>query len=115
MVDLLFYLLNLKKFICFICLLVVFCNIIFFCNLVCFIAVFNNYLFNGLFEIFCQHITYNEYLPIIIGPSNMAALSLLPSPLALLSYNSSVDAAVSNAFATAALRFGHSMVPTNLR
>ena len=45
----------------------------------------------------------------------MAALSLLPSPVAPLSYNSSVDAAVSSAFATAALRFGHSMVPTNLR
>jgi len=64
-----------------------------------------------------QHITYNEYLPLILGPTTMASLSLLPaggSNFSPLSYNSSVNSAVSNAFATAALRFGHSMVPNNL-
>ena len=60
-----------------------------------------------------QHITYNEYLPLILGPTNMATMKLLPGK-ERLNYNSSLDASVSNAFAAAALRFGHSMVPSNL-
>ena len=59
-----------------------------------------------------QHITYHEYLPIILGHTNMATMSLLPDTK--LSYDSSIDASVSNAFASAALRFGHSMVPNNV-
>ena len=55
-----------------------------------------------------QHITYTEYLPLILGPTFMAEI------LRTERYNSSLDATVSNAFATAAFRFGHSMVPEEL-
>jgi len=61
-----------------------------------------------------QHITYNEYLPLILPPGLLAGLSLLPEHISdspSLSYNASLNAAASNAFATAALRFGHTMVP----
>ena len=51
-----------------------------------------------------QHITYTEYLPLILGPTAMAEI------LNTDRYNSSLDATVSNAFATAAFRFGHSMM-----
>ena len=60
-----------------------------------------------------QHITYNEFLPIILGPTNMAAMKLIPG-IERLNYDSSLDASISNAFATAAQRFGHSMVPNKL-
>ena len=52
-----------------------------------------------------QHITYTEYLPLILGDAIMAEIVTTEQ------YNSSLDASVSNAFATAAFRFGHSMIP----
>ena len=56
-----------------------------------------------------QHITYTEYLPLILGDTVMAEI------VKTKQYNSTLDASVSNAFATAAFRFGHSMIPENLR
>ena len=56
-----------------------------------------------------QHITYTEYLPLILDPAHLAALA---GPL---QYDPKMDASIANSFSTAALRFGHSTVPETLR
>lgn len=48
-----------------------------------------------------QAITYNEFLPALLGPNAM---------LQYQGYNPNINAGISNEFATAAYRFGHSMV-----
>ncbi len=54
-----------------------------------------------------QRITYEEWLPVLLGPNALAAYS---------GYDSGVDAGIRNVFSTAAFRFGHSMLsPTLLR
>nr|XP_022303075.1 thyroid peroxidase-like [Crassostrea virginica] len=61
-----------------------------------------------------QHITYNEWLPRVIGPQYMAQYSLNSLPLGLESYYSYYDTAdpsILNEFSTAAFRFGHSQIP----
>ena len=55
-----------------------------------------------------QVITYNEYLPLLLGPEVAASLSSLP-------YSPSINAAISTEFSCAAFRFGHSMVPNDVR
>ena len=52
-----------------------------------------------------QSITYNEYLPLLLG-SDKAGRMLPPS--------GKINPQISNAFATAAYRFGHSMVNSNI-
>ena len=47
-----------------------------------------------------QHISYNEYIPAVLGDT-------LP---VYQGYNPDVDPSISNVFATAAFRFGHSLV-----
>ena len=49
-----------------------------------------------------QIITYNEFLPVLLGPDAVEPSS--PG------YDSSIDAGVANIFSTAAYRFGHSML-----
>ena len=56
-----------------------------------------------------QHITFTEYLPLILGDYFMNQISEASN------YDSSVDPSVSVAFSTAALRFGHSQIPELLR
>lgn len=51
-----------------------------------------------------QHIIFNEYLPKIIGPSRMSSLRHYHG------YDPTVNPTISNAFATAAYRFGHSQI-----
>ena len=56
-----------------------------------------------------QHITYTEYLPLVLDPAHLAPL------VGPLQYDPQVDASIANSFSTAALRFGHSTVPETLR
>ncbi|KAL3314047.1 hypothetical protein Ciccas_007344 [Cichlidogyrus casuarinus] len=52
-----------------------------------------------------QIITYEEWLPKILGPRGMAMLGQYTG------YNDEVNPTISNEFATAAFRFGHTLVP----
>nr|KAG5697466.1 hypothetical protein BaRGS_029357 [Batillaria attramentaria] len=61
-----------------------------------------------------QNINYGEYLPIILGADVMFDYKLWPGRIDLpirAAYVSSVDPRITNAFSTAAFRFGHSMIP----
>lgn len=51
-----------------------------------------------------QYITYTQWLPLILGPEGTELLGEYKE------YNPNVNPSVSNVFATAALRFGHSMI-----
>ncbi|MEQ9095840.1 MAG: peroxidase family protein [Phycisphaerales bacterium] len=52
-----------------------------------------------------QAITYNEFLPLLLGPDALPPYA---------GYDSSVDPSISNMFAAAAFRMGHSMLPAFL-
>ena len=51
-----------------------------------------------------QHITFEHWLPSIIGEEGMAMIG------GYRGYNASADATISNVFASSAFRFGHTMV-----
>jgi len=56
-----------------------------------------------------QHITYNEFLPIIIGPQQMKRFRLVPLHQGYShDYNINVNPAITNEFSGAAYRMGHS-------
>lgn len=55
-----------------------------------------------------QHITYKHWLPSILGAQGMKTLG------AYGGYKSNLDATISNVFATAALRFGHTLINPEL-
>ena len=58
-----------------------------------------------------QIITYNEYLPAMLGQTFTKRYNLdLASSGYFYGYDASVDASVANEFTTAAFRFGHSMI-----
>ncbi|XP_065567232.1 peroxidase-like [Artemia franciscana] len=57
-----------------------------------------------------QHITYNEYLPLILGRDVLEYYGLVPKTYGYTSYNDSVNGNILNEFATAAYRYGHSTV-----
>ncbi|XP_067615821.1 chorion peroxidase [Eurosta solidaginis] len=58
-----------------------------------------------------QHITYNEYLPAVIGTFQMQRFRLAPEQKGYAQgYNSDVNPAVTNEFSGAAFRMGHSTV-----
>ncbi|XP_076389731.1 salivary peroxidase/catechol oxidase isoform X2 [Megachile rotundata] len=60
-----------------------------------------------------QHITYNEFLPILLGKDVMEKFGLLLEKNAYWDgYDESVNPSVIDAFASAAFRFGHSLLPT---
>uniref|UniRef100_A0A182QP98 Uncharacterized protein n=1 Tax=Anopheles farauti TaxID=69004 RepID=A0A182QP98_9DIPT len=59
-----------------------------------------------------QHITYAEFVPVIVGNETAARMGLLPEPDAHDDpYNATVDASVANVFAGAAFRFAHTLLP----
>ncbi|XP_035219723.1 peroxidase-like isoform X2 [Stegodyphus dumicola] len=61
-----------------------------------------------------QHITYNEYLPIVLGTSLMDYTKLsVPTPQ--YEYNPSINPTLYNVFITAAFRYGHSMIGGQLK
>lgn len=64
-----------------------------------------------------QSIVYYEWLPIYLGRDNMVAYGVLPETTTadhVRDYDSGVDPTVSNAFATAALRFFHNLIAGHL-
>ncbi|XP_072402759.1 salivary peroxidase/catechol oxidase isoform X2 [Diabrotica undecimpunctata] len=59
-----------------------------------------------------QHITYNEFLPILLGHNLMQKYDLLPLKWGYSKkYNDSLNPDIANNFATAAFRFAHSIIP----
>ncbi|CAH3921033.1 unnamed protein product [Pieris brassicae] len=60
-----------------------------------------------------QHITYNEFLPILLGKDVMEKFGLVLEKEGYWNgYDPEVNADVIDAFASAAYRFGHSLLPT---
>ncbi|KAK6621977.1 hypothetical protein RUM44_001784 [Polyplax serrata] len=58
-----------------------------------------------------QHITYNEFLPILLGREYMEKFELTPKEEGQPTlYNEGINPSITNVFATAAFRFGHSLV-----
>lgn len=62
-----------------------------------------------------QHIVYTEYIPTILGRTALVTNGLRGHPTArFFGYDVEVNPSISNVFAAAAFRFGHSQVPNNL-
>ncbi|KAG8323517.1 peroxidase activity protein [Homalodisca vitripennis] len=60
-----------------------------------------------------QHITYNEFLPILLGKEVMDKFGLLLTKEGYWDgYNSEVNPNIIDAFSAAAFRFGHTLLPT---
>nr|XP_045600702.1 peroxidase-like [Procambarus clarkii] len=59
-----------------------------------------------------QHITYNEYVPSLLGPNFMKYLELSPQSegTQVTDYDELVHPDIANEFAAAAFRFGHSQI-----
>ncbi|XP_065303828.1 salivary peroxidase/catechol oxidase-like [Dermacentor albipictus] len=58
-----------------------------------------------------QHITYNEYLPLLLGRQIMKEFDLLLTPRGYSnSYDPELNAGIGNVFAAASYRYGHSLV-----
>ena len=55
-----------------------------------------------------QNIVYGQYLPHILGPKTMVEYGLGIDKAS--TYDPDMDPSITNAFATAAYRFGHSMI-----
>ncbi len=53
-----------------------------------------------------QHITYQDWLPLILGPGRLPAYQ---------AYNAGLDPSIANVFAASAFRFGHTLIQPLLR
>ena len=64
-----------------------------------------------------QHIIYNEWLPEVLGDRFMSRFGLytLSGDTYSQLYRNNIDPRITNAFSTAAFRFGHSLIPGNIR
>ncbi|GFT68225.1 chorion peroxidase [Nephila pilipes] len=59
-----------------------------------------------------QHVTYNEFLPIVLGHQIMKKYDLNPLPKGYYSgYSQKINAGIRAAFQASAYRFGHSLLP----
>ena len=59
-----------------------------------------------------QHMVYNEWLPVVLGKQFMNTYGLFPLSSGFSQdYDTSFDPRITNEFATAAFRFGHSLIP----
>ncbi|XP_060516076.1 lactoperoxidase isoform X2 [Cylas formicarius] len=59
-----------------------------------------------------QHITYNEFLPILLGDRIMKQFQLSPQQYGYFNkYSDHIDPNIANEFATAAFRFAHTIIP----
>lgn len=62
-----------------------------------------------------QQITYNEFLPMVLGKEVMERYSLLGERQGMLNkYNPKLEATLPTSFFAAAFRFGHSLIPNAL-
>ncbi|XP_039283319.1 peroxidase [Nilaparvata lugens] len=62
-----------------------------------------------------QHITYNEFLPIVLGREYMDKFELSPQDKGHTAlYDASLNPGITNVFATAAFRFGHSLIQSHM-
>lgn len=62
-----------------------------------------------------QHVVYQEYLPLIIGPDLADKMGLFPLEDGYYQgYDEQVNASLSNEFAASAFRFGHTLVRNKL-
>lgn len=60
-----------------------------------------------------QHITYNEFLPILLGKEVMDKFGLVLQKEGYWDgYDPKINPGIIDAFASAAFRFGHSLLPT---
>ncbi|CAG5033888.1 unnamed protein product [Parnassius apollo] len=57
-----------------------------------------------------QHIIYNEWLPLLLGPQLMQLFHLYPARGYSAAYDPQVNPSLTAEFSTAAMRFGHSIV-----
>lgn len=63
-----------------------------------------------------QHITYKEFLPVILGPHVMSQLDLNPKEAGYdTSYDPDVEPTVCNSFAASSFRFAHTLLPGLLK
>ena len=63
-----------------------------------------------------QHIVYNEWLPIILGDQYMNSFGLRPLTQGFNNnYKNDIDPRITNAFATAGFRMGHSLIPEMIK
>ncbi|EEC10299.1 peroxinectin, putative [Ixodes scapularis] len=62
-----------------------------------------------------QHICFNEFLPLLLGRKVMEQFDLLLTPYGYShSYDPNLNAGIGNVFATAAYRYGHTLVQGNI-
>ena len=63
-----------------------------------------------------QHITFNEFLPILLGTDYVKNFNLLPLTKGYSNvYRDDFDPRVSNAFAAAAFRIGHTLITSVIK
>ncbi|EEC08359.1 hypothetical protein IscW_ISCW006863, partial [Ixodes scapularis] len=78
-----------------------------------FFARFNQTCINmprRIVEATFQHIVYSEWLPVIMGPAEMARYQLVLLRTGFTRYNDSVEATMMNEFAAAGFRLGHTLI-----
>lgn len=62
---------------------------------------------------YIQHITFNEFLPILLGKEVMEKFGLVLSKEGYWDgYDSKINPSIIDSFAAAAFRFGHTLLPT---